>query len=53
MFADDDVYRRVWAFGSDEELRRIGVAAGTIRVSTGIEHIEDLWADFAAALEKC
>ncbi|MER5627200.1 aminotransferase class I/II-fold pyridoxal phosphate-dependent enzyme [Streptosporangium sp. NPDC002544] len=33
-----------------EELARHGVGAGTVRVAVGIEHIEDLWADFEQAL---
>ncbi|WP_031167687.1 trans-sulfuration enzyme family protein [Streptosporangium roseum] len=33
-----------------EELARHGIGAGTVRVAVGIEHIEDLWADFAQAL---
>ncbi|MFB9962106.1 trans-sulfuration enzyme family protein [Sinosporangium siamense] len=36
---------------SDEELTRAGIAPGTVRVATGIEHVEDLWADFAQALD--
>ncbi|HTX98771.1 MAG TPA: PLP-dependent aspartate aminotransferase family protein [Bacteroidota bacterium] len=37
---------------SAEELARHGVAPGMIRVSTGIEDIEDLKADFEQALQK-
>ncbi|MGV9778636.1 trans-sulfuration enzyme family protein [Streptosporangium sp. NPDC003464] len=33
-----------------EELARHGIGEGTVRVAVGIEHIEDLWADFAQAL---
>ncbi|WP_326637979.1 aminotransferase class I/II-fold pyridoxal phosphate-dependent enzyme [Streptosporangium sp. NBC_01755] len=33
-----------------EELARHGVGEGTVRVAVGIEHIEDLWADFEQAL---
>ncbi len=37
-------------FMSDEELRRHGVTAGMIRVSVGVEGIEDLLSDFEKAL---
>ncbi|AWS41868.1 PLP-dependent aspartate aminotransferase family protein [Streptosporangium sp. 'caverna'] len=33
-----------------EELVRNGIGEGTIRVAVGIEHVEDLWADFEQAL---
>ncbi|MFF5243171.1 trans-sulfuration enzyme family protein [Streptosporangium sp. NPDC000095] len=33
-----------------EELARHGVGEGTVRVAVGIEHVEDLWADFEQAL---
>ncbi|GAA3445542.1 trans-sulfuration enzyme family protein [Planomonospora venezuelensis] len=33
-----------------EELVRHGIEEGTVRVAVGIEHVEDLWADFAQAL---
>ncbi|GAA3119240.1 trans-sulfuration enzyme family protein [Streptosporangium carneum] len=33
-----------------EELARHGIGEGTVRVAVGIEHIEDLWADFQQAL---
>lgn len=36
---------------SEEELRAAGIAPGTIRLSIGIEHIEDILADLAAGLE--
>jgi O-acetylhomoserine/O-acetylserine sulfhydrylase-like pyridoxal-dependent enzyme len=36
---------------SDEELQRHGVTAGMIRISVGVEGIEDLIADFENALE--
>lgn len=36
---------------SDSEQRSAGVTPGLIRVSVGIEHIEDIIADFAQALE--
>ncbi|GAA2851652.1 cystathionine gamma-synthase [Streptosporangium fragile] len=35
---------------SAEELARHGIGEGTVRVAVGIEHIEDLWADFEQAL---
>jgi cystathionine beta-lyase/cystathionine gamma-synthase len=31
-------------------LRSAGIADGTVRISTGIEDVEDLWADLSAAL---
>ncbi|MEU7891823.1 aminotransferase class I/II-fold pyridoxal phosphate-dependent enzyme [Nonomuraea sp. NPDC049152] len=36
---------------SAEELGRHGISEGTVRVAVGIEHAEDLWADFAQALD--
>lgn len=36
---------------SDEELKRHGVTQGIIRISVGIEGVEDLIADFEQALE--
>ncbi|MFG1944777.1 trans-sulfuration enzyme family protein [Nonomuraea sp. NPDC048826] len=33
-----------------EELARHGINEGTVRVAVGIEHAEDLWADFEQAL---
>ena len=33
-----------------EELVRNGIGEGTVRVAVGIEHVEDLWADFEQAL---
>ncbi|MBB5132793.1 methionine-gamma-lyase [Thermocatellispora tengchongensis] len=33
-----------------EELARSGIGEGTVRVAVGIEHPEDLWADFERAL---
>lgn len=35
---------------SAEELVRHGIGEGTVRVAVGIEHPEDLWADFEQAL---
>ncbi len=37
---------------SAEEQKRAGVEAGVLRVSVGIEHIEDIKADFVQAFEK-
>ncbi|MFE5586562.1 trans-sulfuration enzyme family protein [Kitasatospora sp. NPDC056531] len=37
---------------SDDELAAAGIGAGTVRVSVGIEHPEDLWADVEQALAK-
>jgi cystathionine beta-lyase/cystathionine gamma-synthase len=37
---------------SDEELRRAGVTPGTIRISAGLEDVDDLLADFQQALGK-
>ncbi|WP_104819173.1 PLP-dependent aspartate aminotransferase family protein [Kitasatospora sp. MMS16-BH015] len=34
----------------EAELAAAGIGAGTVRVAVGIEHPEDLWADFAGAL---
>ncbi|MBL8244398.1 MAG: PLP-dependent transferase, partial [Rhodanobacteraceae bacterium] len=36
---------------SEAEQKSAGVTPGLIRVSVGIEHIEDIVADFAQALE--
>ena len=36
---------------SDEELKRQGVTAGMIRISVGVEGIEDLIEDFEQALD--
>lgn len=35
----------------DDALRRAGISPGTIRISTGVEDVEDLWADLSAALD--
>ncbi|MFE6866395.1 trans-sulfuration enzyme family protein [Kitasatospora sp. NPDC057692] len=35
---------------SDEELTAAGIGPGTVRLSVGIEHPEDLWADLEQAL---
>jgi O-acetylhomoserine (thiol)-lyase len=37
---------------SDEELRRAGIEPGLIRVSVGLEHIDDIIADFEQALNR-
>ncbi|HPS77726.1 MAG TPA: PLP-dependent transferase, partial [Thermoanaerobaculaceae bacterium] len=37
---------------SEEELVASGVGADLIRVSVGIEHIDDIVADFAQALDR-
>ncbi|MFE6051275.1 trans-sulfuration enzyme family protein [Kitasatospora sp. NPDC056446] len=37
---------------SDEELAAAGVGAGLVRMSVGIEHPEDIWADVEQALAK-
>lgn len=37
---------------SDDELRQAGVSPGLIRVSTGLEHIDDIISDFEQALER-
>jgi cystathionine beta-lyase/cystathionine gamma-synthase len=36
---------------SEDELRRSGIGAGTVRLSIGLEDVEDLQADLAQALE--
>ncbi|GAB3891027.1 trans-sulfuration enzyme family protein [Microbispora bryophytorum] len=36
---------------SAEGLAAAGIGEGTVRVAVGIEHAEDLWADFAQALD--
>ena len=36
---------------SDEEQRATGILPELIRISVGIEHIDDIIADFAAALD--
>ena len=37
---------------SDEELASAGVSADLIRISVGIEHIDDIIADVSQALDK-
>ena len=36
---------------SPEEQKAIGIRSGHIRMSVGLEHVDDLWADIAAALD--
>lgn len=38
---------------SEDEQKQAGVSAGLIRVSVGIEHIDDIKEDFEQALSKC
>ena len=38
---------------TDEQLKEAGVPAELIRISVGLEDIEDLIADLAQALEQC
>jgi methionine-gamma-lyase len=35
-----------------EELNAAGIGEGTIRISVGIEHPDDLWADLEQALNQ-
>jgi len=35
-----------------DALAAAGIGAGTVRISVGIEHPDDLWADFSQALDK-
>ncbi|GHF66916.1 trans-sulfuration enzyme family protein [Kitasatospora xanthocidica] len=37
---------------SDEELAAVGIGVGMVRMSVGIEHPEDIWADVDQALAK-
>ncbi|MEE9430714.1 MAG: aminotransferase class I/II-fold pyridoxal phosphate-dependent enzyme [Melioribacteraceae bacterium] len=37
---------------SDEEKERVGIYPGTVRVSVGLENIEEIYADIIQALEK-
>jgi methionine-gamma-lyase len=37
---------------SARELAAVGIGEGTVRVAVGIEHPDDLWADFEQALSK-
>lgn len=38
---------------NEDQLRAAGITAGQIRVSTGIEHIDDIIDDFVNALDAC
>ncbi|HOO42421.1 MAG TPA: O-acetylhomoserine aminocarboxypropyltransferase/cysteine synthase [Bacteroidales bacterium] len=38
---------------SDKELQQAGIGPGTLRLSAGIEHIEDLRKDLSGSLAKC
>ncbi|WP_232376842.1 trans-sulfuration enzyme family protein [Amycolatopsis aidingensis] len=35
----------------EQDRNEAGISAGLLRLSVGLEHVEDLWADLAAALE--
>lgn len=35
-----------------EQWREIGISEGTLRLSVGIDHVDDVWADLAQALER-
>ena len=37
---------------NDEELKECGITAATVRLSIGTEHIDDIIADMAQALDK-
>ena len=37
---------------TDEQLRDAGIAPGTIRLSVGLEHVDDILADLVQALEQ-
>ncbi len=38
---------------SEEERLSVGITPGLIRISTGLEHVDDIIADIEQALEKC
>lgn len=38
---------------SEEERSSVGISAGLIRLSVGLEHVEDIWEDIAQALDTC
>ena len=45
--------RCVSAHAKGPEMRaKLGIKDNLIRFSTGIEHVDDLWADFSQALDK-
>src|SRR5690606_24257314 len=37
---------------SEEERQRVGITPGLVRISVGLEHVDDLMADFEQALER-
>ena len=37
---------------SDEALKAAGITGGTVRISVGLENVDDLLADVAQAMEK-
>ncbi len=37
---------------TDEQLAAAGISRGTVRLSTGIEDVEDIWADLQQALDR-
>jgi len=37
---------------SDEQLAAAGISRGTVRISTGIEDVEDIWSDMLQALDR-
>ena len=60
LFLDEDVWLAEdkdfitsGSFLTDEQLKEAGVPAELIRISIGLEDIDDLIADLAQALEKC
>ncbi|MGO3805166.1 MAG: trans-sulfuration enzyme family protein [Sphingobacterium sp.] len=42
----------MWSSSNEEQKKKSGITDGTLRLSVGIEHIEDLIADFSQALAK-
>jgi len=37
---------------TDEERAAVGITPGLVRISVGLEHIEDIWEDFCQAFER-
>lgn len=37
---------------SEAERNAVGISPGLVRISVGLEHVDDIWADIAQALEK-
>jgi cystathionine beta-lyase/cystathionine gamma-synthase len=37
---------------SEEDRRRVGITPGLVRISVGIEDVEDLWVDLESALAR-